>query len=89
MGAGQNGKQMLEIHTWSELSPLSSIANIISIFLLMTRFILLFIVLVSGLNVMTMSVYERIWEKSTSSAIGTSPSKIMRLFLTEGFAKGC
>ncbi|MFA6506191.1 MAG: FtsX-like permease family protein [Treponemataceae bacterium] len=88
MGAGQNGKQMLELHTWSELSPFSSIANIISLLLLMTRFILLFIVLVSVLNVMTMSVYERIGEIGTIAAIGTSPSKIMGLFLTEGFAMG-
>lgn len=88
LGTGQNGKQILEFHTWADLSSFSNIANMISLLLLMTRFILLFIVLVSVMNVMTMSVYERIGEIGTISAIGTIPSRIGALFLTEGLAMG-
>jgi len=46
------------------------------------------IVLISILNVMIMSVYERIREIGTMSAIGTAPGKIMILFLAEGFSLG-
>jgi putative ABC transport system permease protein len=45
-------------------------------------------VLISILNVMMMSVYERVREIGTMSAIGTTPGKIMALFLTEGFTLG-
>ena len=37
---------------------------------------------------MLMSVYERIREIGTMSAIGTLPGKIMALFLAEGFTLG-
>jgi putative ABC transport system permease protein len=49
---------------------------------------LISIVLVSILNIMTMSVYERISEIGTIAAIGTRPSRILSLFLAEGFAMG-
>jgi len=35
-----------------------------------------------------MSVYERVREIGTMAAIGTTPGKIMALFLTEGFTLG-
>ncbi len=46
------------------------------------------IVLISILNVMMMSVYERVREIGTMAAIGTSPGKIMGLFLAEGLSLG-
>jgi putative ABC transport system permease protein len=46
------------------------------------------IVLVSIMNVMVMAVYERINEIGTIAAIGTSPGKILSLFLTEGLLLG-
>ncbi len=46
------------------------------------------IVLVSVMNVMVMSVYERIKEIGTIAAMGTGPGKILLLFLTEGTLLG-
>ena len=46
------------------------------------------LVLISILNVMMMSVYERVREIGTMSAIGTSSGKIMGLFLAEGLSLG-
>jgi putative ABC transport system permease protein len=40
------------------------------------------------MNVMVMSVYERIREIGTIAAMGTSPNKILLLFLTEGTLLG-
>jgi putative ABC transport system permease protein len=87
-GRPQNAKQALEIHTWSELSPFSSIAQMITLLLAMIRIVLVFIVLISVLNVMMMSVYERVGEIGTIASMGTVPSKILRLFLTEGLTLG-
>jgi len=52
------------------------------------KIIMIAIVLISILNVMMMSVYERVREIGTIAAIGTAPGKIMGLFLSEGFALG-
>jgi putative ABC transport system permease protein len=52
------------------------------------KIMLVAIVLVSVMNVMMMAVYERIREIGTISAIGTPPSRILSLFLTEGFLLG-
>ncbi|MEA3331735.1 MAG: FtsX-like permease family protein, partial [Campylobacterota bacterium] len=49
---------------------------------------LISIVLISVLNVMVMSVYERIKEIGTIAAMGTTPSTIIKLFLTEGLMLG-
>jgi putative ABC transport system permease protein len=46
------------------------------------------VVLISIMNVLIMAVYERIREIGTISAIGTSPGKILGLFLSEGFLLG-
>jgi len=40
------------------------------------------------MNVMLMAVYERIREIGTISAIGTLPSRILALFVTEGLLLG-
>ncbi|MBA4311654.1 MAG: ABC transporter substrate-binding protein [Chlorobiaceae bacterium] len=77
-----------EIHTWEQLSPFASIARIVDLLILVVKFILISIVLVSVLNIMTMSVYERISEIGTIAAIGTRPSRILTMFLVEGFTMG-
>ena len=84
----QAGGSILEIHTWQELSPFASIAQIVTLLIMVIRIVLIFIVLISVLNVMMMSVYERVGEIGTIASIGTLPSRIMALFLTEGLALG-
>ena len=81
-------KSSIEVHTWEQLSPFASIAKIVDLLILVVKFILISIVLVSILNIMTMSVYERISEIGTIAAIGTPPRRILSLFLIEGFAMG-
>lgn len=81
-------KPAFEIHTWEKLSPFSNIAKMIDLMTISMRFIMITIVLISILNVMMMSVYERIREIGTMSAIGTAPGKIMGLFLAEGLSLG-
>ena len=78
----------IELHTWEQLSPFASIARIVDLLIFMVRFILISIVLVSILNIMTMSVYERISEIGTLAAMGTRPARILFMFLAEGFAMG-
>jgi putative ABC transport system permease protein len=77
-----------EVHTWEQLSPFASIARIVDLLIFVVKFILISIVLVSILNIMTMSVYERISEIGTIAAIGTPPRRILSLFLFEGLAIG-
>ncbi|MBF8248841.1 MAG: putative ABC transporter, permease protein, partial [Bacteroidetes bacterium] len=77
-----------EVHTWEQLSPFASIARIVDLLIFVVKFILISIVLVSILNIMTMSVYERISEIGTIAAIGTPPRRILSLFLVEAFAMG-
>lgn len=79
---------LFEIHTWEDLSPFSSIAKIVTLLIIVVRIVLISIVLISILNVMMMSVYERIGEIGTIASIGTLPSKILALFLTEGLLLG-
>ncbi|MCL4707888.1 FtsX-like permease family protein [bacterium] len=81
-------KSGIEVHTWEQLSPFASIARIVDLLIMVVKFILISIVLVSILNIMTMSVYERISEIGTIAAIGTPPNRILSLFLIEGFAMG-
>ena len=82
------GQPAFEIHTWEKLSPFVNIANMIDLMTVSMKLIMIAIVLISILNVMMMSVYERIREIGTMSAIGTLPEKIMALFLAEGFSLG-
>jgi putative ABC transport system permease protein len=82
------GKPALEVHTWAELSPFSSIVSMIDLLTLFIKIMLVSIVLVSVLNVMIMAVYERIREIGMISAIGTPPRRILSLFLTEGLLLG-
>ncbi len=84
----KKGKPAFETHTWEKLSPFFNIAKMIDLMSATMKLIMISIVLISILNVMIMSVYERVREIGTMSAIGTTPGKIMALFLTEGFTLG-
>lgn len=85
---GPGGKPVFELHTWADLSPFATIANMIDLLTVTMKIIMIGIVLISILNVMLMSVYERVREIGTIAAIGTSPSRIMGLFLAEGLCLG-
>ena len=85
---GKGDKPVFELHTWAQLSPFSTIATIVDLLIYIIKIILISIVLISILNVMMMSVFERVSEIGTISAIGTLPSKILWLFVTEGFLLG-
>jgi len=84
----KSGKPLYEISTWEQLSPFTSIASIVDLLIIVVRIILISIVLISILNVMMMSVYERVREIGTIASIGTLPSRILALFLVEGFSLG-
>lgn len=84
----KTGKPVFELHTWDKLSPFSTIATIVDLLIYIIKIILISIVLISILNVMMMSVFERVSEIGTISAIGTLPSKILWLFVAEGFLLG-
>jgi putative ABC transport system permease protein len=79
----KDGKPVLEVHTWADLSPFSSIVRMIDLLALFIKIMLVSIVLISVMNVMMMAVYERIREIGTISAIGTPPRRILSLFLTK------
>lgn len=85
---GRGAGAGLEVHTWEDLSPFSSIARMVTLLILVVRLVLVFIVLVSVLNVMMMSVYERVGEIGTMASIGVQPNRIMALFLSEGLLLG-
>ena len=82
------GKPMFEVHTWEKLSPFYNIARMIDLMTLFIKLALIGIVLISIMNVMIMAVYERIREIGTIAAIGTQPSKILYMFILEGFSLG-
>jgi putative ABC transport system permease protein len=79
---------VFELHTWADLSPFSTIAAIVDLLIVTVKIVLIAIVLISILNIMMMSVYERVSEIGTISAIGTPPSKVLWLFMAEGFSLG-
>jgi putative ABC transport system permease protein len=82
------GQPIAEVHTWEQLTPFKSIANMIDLLIAMIRVVLIAIVLISVMNVMLMSVYERISEIGTIASIGTPPGRILSLFLVEGLSLG-
>lgn len=83
-----NGEPIYEVHPWDKLTHFGSIARIVDLLIMMVRVILISIVLISVMNIMMMSVFERTSEIGTIAAIGTSPRKILSLFLAEGFFLG-
>ena len=84
----KEGKPMLEVHDWTQLSPFANIAKMIDLMTLFIKIMLISIVLVSVMNVMIMAVFERIREIGTIAAIGTPPGRILSLFLAEGLMLG-
>ena len=84
----EQGKALLEVHTWETLSPFYNIARMIDVMTLFIKMMLIAIVLVSIMNVMIMAVYERIREIGTIAALGTMPGKILAMFIIEGFSLG-
>jgi len=84
----KQGGPAFEVHTWEKLSPFYNIARMIDIMTFFVKLMLIAIVLISIMNVMVMAVYERVREIGTIAAIGTLPSKIVAMFLIEGFALG-
>jgi len=84
----KEGRPVLDVHTWADLSPFSSIVRMIDLLSVFIKVMLVSIVLISVMNVMMMAVYERIREIGTIAAIGTSPRRILSLFLTEGLLLG-
>ena len=84
----QQGKPSFEIHSWDKLSPFANIAKMIDMLTLFIKGMLIAVVLISIMNVMIMAVYERIREIGTITAIGTLPSKVLGLFLSEGLLLG-
>ena len=81
-------KPLFEVHSWEKLSPFYNIVKMLDIMDISIKIILISIVLISILNVMVISVYERIKEIGTIAAMGTTPSTITKLFLTEGLMLG-
>jgi len=77
-----------EVHTWEGLSPFYNIAVLINILALSATLGLVAIVLVSVMNVMLMSVYERVKEIGTIAAMGTMPRTILGMFVIEGLSLG-
>ncbi len=84
----QQGKPAFELHTWDKLSPFASIAGMIDLMLITVKIVMVAIVLISVLNVMLMSVFERVREIGTIAAMGTPPGRIMALFVAEGVLLG-
>lgn len=79
---------VFELHTWDQLTPFYNVVRMIDVMTLGIKVILIAVVLISVLNVMMMSVYERVREIGTLAAMGTRPGRIMALFVAEGFCMG-
>ncbi|MBS3918372.1 MAG: ABC transporter permease [Deltaproteobacteria bacterium] len=84
----KQGKPAFEVHTWEKLSPFYNIATMIDLMTFFIKLMLIAVVLISIMNVMIMSVYERVREIGTIAAIGTLPGKILSMFVVEGFCLG-
>ena len=84
----KKGKPMFELHTWTQLTPFHNVVRMIDLMNLGIKVILIAVVLISVLNVMMMSVYERVREIGALAAMGTSPGRIRGLFVAEGFYLG-
>ena len=84
----KTGQPAFETHDWAKLSPFSTIATIVDLLIVTVKIVLIAIVLISILNIMMMSVYERVSEIGTLSAIGTLPSRVLGMFVAEGFWLG-
>jgi len=83
-----NGAPLFEVHTWEGLSPFYNIVVMIDLLSISIKVALIAIVLISVMNVMLMAVYERVREIGTMAAMGTLPSRILAMFVIEGFSLG-
>jgi putative ABC transport system permease protein len=81
-------RPIFEVHAWEKLSPFSNIAKMVDLMTLFVKLMLISIVLISVMNVMLMSVFERTREIGTLAAIGTLPRTILAMFIAEGFCLG-
>lgn len=77
-----------EVHTWEGLSPFYNVAVLIRILAVSATLGLIAIVLISVMNVMLMSVYERVKEIGTMAAMGTTGRTILSMFVIEGLSLG-
>jgi putative ABC transport system permease protein len=84
----RKGMPIFQVNPWQDFVPFSKVADMIDIMNLFMKIILVSVVLISVMNVLIMAVYERIREIGTISAIGTRPSSILGLFISEGFLLG-
>lgn len=79
----------LELTSWEDLALFyHQVVNMFGKELDVVKVIICIIVILSIINSMTMSIYERTREIGTMIAIGTLPRNILRLFLLEGFILG-
>jgi putative ABC transport system permease protein len=79
----------VELTSWQDLALFYN--QVVSMFgkeLDIVKVIICIIVILSIVNSMTMSIYERTREVGTMMAIGTLPRNILRLFLLEGLILG-
>ncbi len=84
----KEGQPVFEVHTWEGLSPFYNVAMMIDLLAFFIRIALVAVVLISVMNVMLMSVYERVREIGTIAAMGTRPGTIRLMFVVEGLALG-
>ena len=82
------GRPKYEAHRWESLSPFSAIAKMVNLMTVFVEAMLICIVLISIMNAMIMSVYERTRETGTLAAIGTLPNTILAIFMSEGLLLG-
>jgi putative ABC transport system permease protein len=79
----------LELTSWQDLALFyNQVVNMFGKELDVVKVIICIIVILSIINSMTMSIYERTREVGTMIAIGTLPRNILRLFMLEGFILG-
>ena len=78
----------VEVHTWEALSPFYNVVVLMDVLVISATAGLVAIVLISVMNVMLMSVYERVKEIGTIAAMGTMPRTILSMFVLEGVALG-
>jgi len=86
--ADKAGRPKYEVHRWESLTPFSAIVKMVDLMTIFVKMMLISIVLISVMNAMIMSVYERTRETGTLAAIGTMPNTILTIFMSEGLLLG-
>lgn len=89
MAVIDKNRMLLELKKWSELAEFYwKVVGVYHGIFNVVKVIIGAIALFSIANTITMSVYERVREIGTMRAIGTTRSKILILFITEGALVG-